>query len=124
MTEEVRLHLERADDCLKDAEILVNAQRPAAAVGRGYYAMFHAASAVLLQEDIKRSSHQGIISAFGQFLVKSGRIEQKFHRHFREAFDLRQQSDYEPIIDITIEQTRQVIQRAGEFVEACRGLLR
>ncbi len=122
MTEEVRLHFERADDCLKDAEILVNAQRPVAAVGRAYYGMFHAATAVLLREEIKRSSHQGIISAFGEFLVKPGRVEQKFHQYFREAFDLRLQSDYEPIVDMTIEQTQQIIQRATEFVEACQKL--
>jgi uncharacterized protein (UPF0332 family) len=91
-------------------------------VARAYYAMFHAATAVLLGEDIKRSSHRGIISAFGEFLVKPGRIDEKFHQYFREAFDLRQQSDYEPIADITFDQTQQTIQRAREFVEACKNL--
>ena len=53
MNEEVRLHLERADDCIKDAELLLSANRNFAAVGRGYYAMFHSATAVLLDKGIK-----------------------------------------------------------------------
>ena len=36
--------------------------------------------------------------------------------------EVRLQSDYEPIIDITIEQAQQIIQRATEFVEACQKL--
>jgi len=60
--EEARLHLQRANDCIKDAEVLLNAHRPSAAVGRTYYAMFHAATAALLERDIKRHSHQGLIS--------------------------------------------------------------
>lgn len=33
MNEEVRLHLERADDCIKDAELLLSGNRNFAAVG-------------------------------------------------------------------------------------------
>ena len=78
MNEEVRLHLERADDCIKDAELLLSAHRPSAAAGRAYYAMFHAATAALLKRDIRRHSHKGIISAFGRFFVKSGEVEIRF----------------------------------------------
>jgi uncharacterized protein (UPF0332 family) len=51
--------------------------------------MFHAATAALLGKDIKRHSHQGLISAFGQFLVKQGQVESRFHKYIAEAFDLR-----------------------------------
>jgi len=63
--------------------------------------MFHAATAALLKRDIRRHSHKGIISAFGQFFVKSGEVEMRFHKYIAEAFDLRQESDYEPLVDIT-----------------------
>jgi len=60
VNEEERLHIERADDCIKDAELLMDGHRYSAVVGRAYYAMFHAATAALLKRDIKRHSHQGI----------------------------------------------------------------
>lgn len=122
MNEEVRLHLERADDCIKDAELLLSAHRYSAAVGRGYYAMFHAATAVLLKRDIKRHSHQGLISAFGQFMVKTGKVDPRFHKYISEAFDLRQESDYQPLVEIKEQQASKVLERAREFVEVCRKL--
>ncbi len=124
MNEEVRLHLERAEDCIKDAELLLSAHRPSGAVGRSYYAMFHAATAALLRTDIKRHSHQGLVSAFGQFLVKQGQVEPKYHKYITEAFDLRQESDYQPLVEVTEQQGGKVLERAKEFVEACRKLCR
>jgi len=122
VNEEVRLHLERADDCIKDAELLLSADRNYAAVGRGYYAMFHSATAALLTKDIKRHSHQGIISSFGREFVKTGQVEPRFHKYFTEAFDLRQESDYQPLVEITREQADKVVGRAKEFIEICRKL--
>jgi uncharacterized protein (UPF0332 family) len=101
VNEEIRLHLERADDCIKDAKLLLSSHRYSAAVGRNYYAMFHAATAVLLKRDIKRHSHRGLISAFGQFIVKTGQVDPRFHKYISEAFDLRQENDYQPLVEIT-----------------------
>ena len=122
MNEEVRLHLKRADDCIKDAELLLSADRNFAAVGRGYYAMFHSATAVLLDKGIKRHSHQGIISSFGREFIKTGQVEQRFHKYFTEAFDLRLESDYQPVVEITQGQANKVVERAKEFIEICRKL--
>jgi uncharacterized protein (UPF0332 family) len=122
MTEDVQLHLQRADDCIAEAELLLRASRPGAVVSRSYYAMFHAATAALLHHDIRRRSHQGIIAAFGQTFVKSGRIDARFHRYVKESFDLRQESDYQPVVRLTQEQAQEVLSWAREFVAACRGL--
>jgi uncharacterized protein (UPF0332 family) len=122
VNEEVRLHLERADDCIKDAELLLAGHRYSAVVGRVYYAMFHAATAALLRRDVKRHSHQGIISAFGQFIVKPGKVELRFHKYIAEAFDLHQESDYQPLAEITEQKANKVLERAKEFLEVCQNL--
>jgi len=122
MTEEARLHFIRAAECVEDSRVLLDNERPAAAVARAYYAMFHAATAVLAAKGIKRSSHSGILSAFGQYLVKPGLIKQDFHLSLREAFELRQQTDYDPIVDIQLQQAKQTLEQAIDFVDACRKL--
>jgi len=122
VTEEVRLHLDRANGCIAEAELLLDGGRFGGAVARAYYAMFHAATAALLKRDIKRRSHQGLISTFGQFLVKPGYVESRFHKFFAEVFDLRQESDYQPIVQVTDQQADEIIKRAKEFVEVCRSL--
>ena len=78
MTEEAHLRFVRAAECVEDARILIDNNRPAAAATRAYYAMFHAATAILAVKGIKRSSHHGILSAFGEYLVKPGLIDHKF----------------------------------------------
>ena len=78
MKEEVRLHLDDAENCLAQAELLLSASHPGAAVSRAYYAMFHSATAALLHNGIERHSHQGIISAFGQIFAKRATISRWF----------------------------------------------
>jgi len=44
------------------------------------------------------------------------------HLSLREAFELRQQTDYEPIVDIDSQQARETLEHAVEFVDACKKL--
>jgi len=122
VTEETQLHFRKAADCVEDSQILLDNDRPAAAVTRAYYAMFHAATAVLAVKGIKRSSHSGILSAFGEYLVKPGLIDKSFHQSLLEAFELRQQTDYEPVANVDIKQAREVLDNAIDFIDACRKL--
>jgi uncharacterized protein (UPF0332 family) len=122
MTEEIQQHFRKAADCVEDSQILLDNDRPAAAVARSYYAMFHAATAVLAVKGIKRSSHHGILSAFGEYLVKPGMIKPEFHSYLREAFELRQQTDYEPIANVEAKKARELLDNAIDFVDACRKL--
>ena len=120
MTEETQQHFRKAADCVEDSQILLDNNRPAAAVARAYYAMFHAATSVLALKGVKRSSHRGILSAFGEYLVKPGLIKESFHQSLIEAFELRQHADYEPIADVDNKQAQEVLDNAIDFVDACR----
>jgi uncharacterized protein (UPF0332 family) len=122
VTDDVRLHLERADDCIADAELLFAASRYGAAVSRAYYAMFHAATAALLHRGITRHSHHGVIAAFGHVFAKSGLVDVRFHKYFADAFDLRQESDYLPVVRLADDRAREVVGWAREFVAVCRTL--
>jgi len=122
VTEEVRLHLEEADGCLAQAELLLASSYLSGAVSRSYYAMFHAASAALLHRDIKRRSHQGIIAAFGQTFAKPGIVDARFHKYLAKVFDLRQESDYRPTGRLTELRAQEVLGWAKEFVTVCRAL--
>ncbi len=123
MTEEIQLRFQQAAECMEDAQVLLAHNRLAAAVTRAYYAMFHAATAVLLARGIKRSSHRGMLSAFGEHLVKTGAIDRRFFQYLRDAFQRRQQSDYEPMIEISRQTVEQTLQQAIDFVDACRKLV-
>lgn len=123
MTEEIQLRFQQAAECVEDAQVLLDHNRLAAAVTRAYYAMFHAATAVLLAKGVKRSSHRALLAAFGEQVVKTGIIDRKFFQYLRDTFERRQQSDYEPMVEIDRRTAEQTLQQAVDFVDACRKLV-
>ena len=122
MRKDVQKHLQSAGMFLKESEHLFSGGFHNGTVGRAYYAMFHAATAALLAKDIERTSHHAIISAFGEFIVKSGLVDGKFHKYIIEAFTLRNDCDYLAPFEADESQASATLQRAKEFVDACRKL--
>ena len=120
MRKDVEKHLQSAGMFLKESEHLFSGGFHNGTVGRAYYAMFHAATAALLAKDIERTSHHAIISAFGEFIVKPGLVDEKFHRYIIEAFTLRNDCDYLAPFEADESQAATTLQRAKEFVDACR----
>ena len=122
MKEDTQGYFEKAAECVEDAQFLLEDKRYVAALNRAYYAMLHAAQAALSEKDVFRTSHHATISAFGQYLAKPGLVPAKFHKAFRETFELRLQSDYGISREITFEEARDAAELAIDFVDACRKL--
>ena len=120
MRKDAQKHLESAQMFLKESQHLFSGGFYNGTVGRAYYAMFHSATAALLAKDIERTSHHAIISAFGEFIVKPGLLEGKFHKYIIEAFTLRNDCDYLAPFQAEEAQAVATLQRAKEFVKACR----
>ena len=122
MRKDARRHLESAETFLKESEHLFSGGFHNGAVGRAYYAMFHAATAALLAQEIERTSHHAIISAFGEFITKPGLLDNKFHKYIIEAFILRNDCDYLAPFEAEESQAETTLQRARELVDACKRL--
>jgi hypothetical protein len=122
MSQDVQRHLESAEGFLRESEYLFSGGFFRGTIGRAYYAMFHAATALLLHEGIERSSHHAIISAFGEHIAKPGLVDATFHKHFVEAFTLRNDCDYLAPFKPEKSQAQTTLQRAKEFVATCRQL--
>jgi uncharacterized protein (UPF0332 family) len=123
VSEEIQRHFERGAECIEDAQVLLQNNRLAAVVTRAYYAMFHAATAVLLARGIERSSHHGLLSAFAEQFVKTRQLDRRFFLYLREAFERRQQSDYDPVVDVDRQTVEEILDHAVEFVAACKNIV-
>jgi len=122
MKQDIQHHIESAEVFLRESEYLLSGGFFRGTVGRAYYAMFHAATAALLHKGIERSSHGGIISAFGHFITKPGLADPKSHRYLVEAFTLRNDCDYLAPFEAEESQARATLTRARDFVDVCRQL--
>jgi len=119
MKEEIGGHLARAQELLRVSADLLGHGYRADSISRSYYAMFHAATATLLLVGVERSSHKALISAFGEFVVKKGFVEARYHGYLRNAFEARSESDYLPSPSETAEDANLILEQAEEFVGAC-----
>jgi uncharacterized protein (UPF0332 family) len=66
----VAMRLARADSALADASMLVDRGSCYGAINRCYYTMFHAASALAIQNDCSFHKHRAVISWFNREYVK------------------------------------------------------
>lgn len=116
MKEEARKFLEKASRTLKAAELLLNEGDSESAAGRCYYAMLHAAQALLRERDLRYRKHGAVHSAFGEHFAKTGELDSKFHRWLLDAFDERIRGDYDIDATFDVESVRKRIEQAREFV--------
>ncbi len=112
----INIRLKKAKEDIATAHDLIALGRVRGAVNRAYYAIYHLATAVLLTQDIERSKHSGVQSAFGQYLIKPGLIEPEYGRILTSARKAREASDYADRLELDEEAARRVVADADRFV--------
>lgn len=112
--EEIQLYLDRAKRDLRAVEVNIQNELYNVAISRAYYAMFYAATALLQSKGIERKKHAGVISAFGEYFVKTGLIEVDYAKMLTQAFDSRNDGDY----DVTFVAGKELAE--AEFKDAER----
>lgn len=112
----IAVRLEKAKEDIATAHDLIALKRLRGAVNRAYYAIYHLATAMLLTQDIERSKHSGVQSAFGHYLVKPGLIEPEYGRILTSARKARETSDYADRIELDEEMAQRIVADADRFV--------
>lgn len=112
----VRRCLELAEECLEEARALLEKSWFRGAADRAYYAMYHAAQAVLYDMGLKPKAHAGLRTMFGEHLVKPKKVNSAFAETLGESFRLRQISDYEADAVIDPEKVKEIVKKSAEFV--------
>lgn len=117
MNEDSIGYLQKARDCLADAEYLLEGNRLEASCNRSYYAIFDSLQALLsLTEGVYFKTHQGAHTKFRELYLKERKLPLYLNEIFTEAFALRQGSDYELQFDITKEKAQELFENAIKFV--------
>lgn len=117
MTAPVPPPLVKARRFLRSAEVLRDDGDFDSAASRLYYAMFHAAEAVLAAKGLKFKTHRAVLAGYGRHAVQSGDMPEETHRWFLDAYDLRHLGDYTPLAAVQESQIEVFVRRAAAFVE-------
>ena len=109
-----RLSKAKAD--LKDAKKTLELEMFDTAANRSYYAIFHAARAVLALDGQDYKKHSGVISNFQKDYIKTGIFDKAMSNIIKSAFDMRTDSDYEDFYVVPKEDVIKQVEEAEYFV--------
>ena len=121
---QIQIYLEHARQSLASSASSIENDFYATAINRAYYAIFYAASSLLLTKDVSRSKHSGVIAGFRQHFVKSGLIEPEYSDIYGDVMDSRVASDYDVALETDPATAKEKLEDASRFVEQMAHYLR
>jgi uncharacterized protein len=92
--------MDSARDALRASESLLSLALRRDAMSRAYYAVFHAARALLLLEGLEAKIHGGVLRLVAERLVRSGKLDAKVNVLLAKLQAIRHESDYGYAFDI------------------------
>lgn len=128
MTEEnrrknARLEWTAAQEAWRDAEVLIGAQRWNASISRLYYAVFHAARALLISQGLEPKSHEGVNRMFSLHFVVPEELPPSLSRTLGRLQKHRGEADYSAEFIFTEDDVARERQATREFLDAGERLL-
>lgn len=113
--EAAKYDLMRARDSLNDKD-------PKWATIQAYYAMFHAARALIYHKGYREKSHRCLLIALKELYVDRGYLASDVVLSFQEAMDLREHADYGFVYNRMSADA--IIRKAEQFIEITQKLLK
>lgn len=112
--------IEKAEECLSDAEYSVKDDRYAVTINRCYYCIFDCIRALPMSQNIYTKTHQGTHTKFNEVFIKTNWWDIKFGAMLGKVFEMRQSSDYDLDEDFSIEEIQQALDSARAFLSATK----
>ena len=88
---------------------------------QAYYAMFHAARALINSQGYREKSHHCLAVALKVLFVDEGLMEPRVWRSFRDAKYLRESADYEEVF--SEEDAKTITKSAESFIDEATSIL-
>lgn len=114
--------LERANETLEEAEILLKQGHANTYINRLYYACFYAVSALLLTKGLSSAKHNGIRSLFHQNFVKTNIVDTTFGQLYDKLFDNRQKADYADFVSFNLNDVLPWYTDTQKFVKTIENI--
>ena len=120
----IKVNIEKSDDSLKAAEILIRENILFKAMNLIYYACFYTVTALAERHDFKTSKHSSMLGWFNKKFVHQDKIfDKELYKVYRDSFNYRTKSDYDTLYVPTLEETLEILEKAKEFIKTVREYL-
>ena len=115
--------LARAKQLLASIPVLISVEDYYSAVNRAYYAAFHAIKAIEALDNYDSKKHSGLLSNFRSRYIKTGIFDVKYSQIITSLAQYRQDSDYNILVQIHLEEAQEQYRNAVDFVGAIEAYL-
>lgn len=112
----VNLEYEKSLACLLQAEGNATLCFWDVVANRLYYSVFHAVSALLINDGHKVGTHKGAILMFGQYYVKEGLFPLEDAKLYSQLQAMREKGDYNCVYQTTEDEMKPLIEPVRQFV--------
>jgi uncharacterized protein len=123
MNDEAQALMAQAEEDLASAKHSAAGGFLRSAISSAYYAMFHAAEALLAERGSDSSSHRGLLATVSVEYIQTKLLPPEHGRHLHRAFERRMKADYEVKDHLPEEMAWETIAWAEAFIAAARELL-
>lgn len=114
-----RYRIEQAAECIHTAEMNLEISLKTS-VNRSYYGILHSMRAVLALDKFDSKKHQGVISAFRERYIKTGKFATRFSDIIGSAFEIRNRCDYDDFYVVAEADTIKQLEDGKEFLAAVK----
>lgn len=118
-----KIRLERAEECLKEAQNLYDAESYKGAANRLYYSIFHAMRAVLALDGVDMKHHSGVISEFRRRYIKTGILDGRLSDIISVLSEMRSESDYDDFYVLSKSDIAEHFENARFFLDSVKQYL-
>ena len=101
-----------AKEKLDSSKLLLDNGNYKDSIGRSYYAMFSAVRAILALDGVDYSKHAGVIAYFQKEYVKTGKFDKLYSKYLSQAFQIRNQADYEDFYIVSQKDATEQFEKA------------
>ncbi|MBQ8655480.1 MAG: HEPN domain-containing protein [Prevotella sp.] len=119
----VNREMEKAQNTFDDMLFCAKEGKWEAAANRLYYSLFHAVSALLINDGHSVKSHRGILALFGEHYIRTGIFSKKDGSLLSDLVIMRDNADYNCFYEASeekltpfIEPTQQLIEKIKQFI--------
>jgi len=118
----VEYRIEKANATFVDVEKSITLSMWSVAANRMYYALYYAASALLIRDGHAVRTHNGVMILLNKHYVKTGLLTKEDGWLFGRIFAFRQGSDYDDFIDATEEDVMTYLPKAKNLLDKLASL--
>jgi len=113
----IAYRLQPAVETVELAKFLAENQKFVIAINRIYYGMYYALTALALKSSFETSKHGQLIGWFNKEFIASKRVDSKFGKILRNAFQNRTKGDYDAFISFSPQEVDIMLTEMVEFID-------